>query len=149
MSQDARPPALGLLDVLVGSWTQLVSGHGDPSGIVGFEWSLDRRYLFQRTSLPPPFPESFAVMEYDVAAGGFRQHYFDSRGVTRIYQMTFTGSEWTLWRTEPDFSPLDFAQRFVSTIADDGRSVDGRWEQSHDGGTTWEHDFGLRLERQP
>jgi hypothetical protein len=63
--------------------------------------------------------------------------------------MTFGGSAWTLERTEPDFSPLAFAQRFVGTVADDGRSVDGRWEQSHDGGRTWEHDFALRLERRP
>jgi hypothetical protein len=90
-----------------------------------------------------------AVIEYDADAAQFRQHYFDSRGVTRTYRMTFTGYEWTLLRTEPDFSPLSFAQRFVGTLSDDGRSADGRWEQSHDGGTTWEHDFGLRLERQP
>jgi len=144
-----RPPALGLLDTLVGEWTQLVTGHGDPIGTASFEWSLDERYLFQRTLLPPPFPESFAVMEYAEEVGEFRQHYFDSRGVTRIYRMTFTGSEWTLRRTEPDFSPLGFAQQFSATVADDGRAVDGRWEQSHDGGTTWDLDFGLRLERQP
>ena len=52
-------------------------------------------------------------------------------------------------RTEADFSPLAFAQRFTGTLSDDGRAVDGRWEQSHDGGQTWEFDFGLRLERAP
>ena len=149
MSADDRPTALGLLDVLVGEWTQIVSGHGDPTGTMTFEWSLDERYLLMRSRLPAPFPESLAVIEYVVAADEFRQHYFDSRGVTRVYRMTLTGSEWMLLRTEPDFSELSFAQRFVGTIADDGRSVDGRWEQSHDGGTTWEPDFGLRLERQP
>jgi hypothetical protein len=149
MSPNDRPTALGLLDVLVGEWTQIVSGHGDPTGTITFEWSLDERYLLQRSSLPAPFPESLAVIEYVEAADEFRQHYFDSRGVTRIYRMTLTGAEWMLLRTEPDFSELGFAQRFVGTIADDGRSVDGRWEQSHDGGTTWELDFGLRLERQP
>jgi hypothetical protein len=149
MSQDVRPPALGLLDALVGEWTQLVSGHGDPTGTMTFEWALGGRYLLQRSILPAPFPESMAVIEYDADTAEFRQHYFDGRGVTRIYRMTFTGSEWTLLRTEPDFSPLPFAQRFVATLSDDGRSADGHWEQSHDGGTTWEHDFGLRLERQP
>jgi hypothetical protein len=63
--------------------------------------------------------------------------------------MRLTGSEWTLLRTTSDFSELGFAQRFVGILSDDGRSVDGRWEQSHDGGETWELDFGLRLERQP
>ncbi|MBO0847205.1 MAG: hypothetical protein J2P22_17525 [Nocardioides sp.] len=149
MSDDERPTPLGLLDVLVGEWTQLVSGHGDPTGTITFEWSLDARYLLQRSTLPARFPESLVVIEYDEAAGEFRGHYFDSRGVTRIYRMTLTGSEWMLLRTEPDFSELGLAQRFVGIIADDGRSVDGRWEQSPDGGNTWELDFGLRLERQP
>jgi hypothetical protein len=146
---DARPTALGLLDVLVGEWTQLVTGHGDPVGTLTFEWSLDERYLVQRSSLPAPFPDSLAVIEYDEVAEEFRQHYFDSRGVTRVYRMTLDGAEWTLRRTERDFSPLDFMQRFAATLSDDGRSIEGRWEQSHDGGSTWEHDFALRLERQP
>ena len=149
MNGDERPTALGLLDALVGEWTQLVSGHGDPTGSMTFEWSLGERFLLQRSILPAPFPESLAVIEYDEEAEEFRQHYFDSRGVTRVYRMTLAGSDWTLLRTEPDFSPLGFAQRFTGSVSDDGRSVDGRWEQSHDGGATWEHDFGLRLERRP
>jgi hypothetical protein len=144
-----RATALGLLDVLVGEWTQEVTGHGDPTGTITFEWMLEGRYLSQRSTLPPPFPASLALIEYDEGAGEFRQHYFDSRGVTRVYRMTLAGPEWTLERTEPDFSELAFAQRFVGTIADDGRSVEGRWEQSHDGGATWELDFGLRFERRP
>ena len=149
MTAQDRPPALGLLDVLVGEWTQQVSGHGDPTGTITFEWSLGDRYLLQRSTLPPPFPESLALIEYDASTGEFRQHYFDSRGVSRIYRMTLTGSEWTLWRTEPDFSELTFAQRFVGTISDDGRSVAGRWEESYDRGATWEPDFEVRFERRP
>jgi hypothetical protein len=149
MTGAERPLALGLLDVLVGEWMQQVTGHGDPVGTVTFEWALGDTYLLQRSTLPDPFPESLAVIEYDESVGRLRQHYFDSRGVTRLYLMMFSGSEWTLLRTEPDFSALPFAQRYAGTIADDGRSVDGRWEQSHDGGVTWEHDFGLRLERRP
>jgi hypothetical protein len=149
MTGQDRPPALGLLDVLVGEWTQQVTGHGDPTGTLTFEWALGNRCLLQRSTLPAPFPESLGVIEYDESQGEFRQHYFDSRGVTRLYRMRLVGSRWTLSRTEPDFSELSFAQRFVGTISDDGRSVDGRWEQSHDGGATWEHDFALLLERRP
>jgi len=149
MSEADRPLALGLLDVLIGEWTQQVSGHGDPTGTITFEWALGDAYLLQRSTLPPPFPESLGVIEYDESTSEFRLHYFDSRGVTRLYLMTFSGSDWTLLRTEPDFSELSFAQRYVGTMADDGRSVDGRWEQSHDGGQTWDLDFGLRFERRP
>ena len=149
MSGPDRSPALGLLDVLVGEWTQRVSGHGDPVGTITFEWALGDAYLLQRSTLPLPFPESLAVIEHDDAIAEFRMHYFDSRGVTRLYRMSLRGSRWTLLRTEPDFAPLPFAQRYVGTIADDGRSVDGRWEQSHDGGATWELDFAISFERRP
>ncbi len=54
---------------------------------------------------------------------------------------------WTLLRDEPDFSPLDFAQRFVGTF-DAGRdSIDGRWETSNDGGENWELDFAMVFTR--
>jgi hypothetical protein len=32
-------------------------------------------------------------------------HYFDSRGLARIYEMTLDGGVWTFSRTAPDFSP--------------------------------------------
>jgi len=144
-----RATALGLLDALVGEWTQEVTGHGDPVGTMTFEWALDGRYLLQRSTLPAPFPESLSIIEYDEPAGEFRQHYFDSRGVSRIYRMSLAGSSWTLLRAEPDFSDLAFSQRYVGEISDDGRAVDGRWERSDDGGQTWELDFELRLERRP
>ena len=146
---NARPTALGLLDILVGEWTQEITGHGNPVGTMTFEWELRERYLVQRSTLPHPFPESMSLIEYDETAGEFRQHYFDSRGVSRIYRMTLTGPSWTLLRTEADFSPLSFAQRFIGEISDDGRAVSGRWERSHDGAHTWELDFELRLERRP
>ncbi len=39
-------------------------------------------YLLQRSTLPPRFPDSLSVIEYDESTGGFRQHYVDSRGAT-------------------------------------------------------------------
>ncbi len=58
-------------------------------------------------------------------------------------------------RTEPDFSALDFAQRFTATISADGRTINGRWEIANEP-AQWEHDFDLvyrkitkRPEREP
>ena len=48
--------------------------------------------------------------------------------------------------TTPDFSPLDFAQRYTGTFSDDGTTIAGRWEIAHDG-STWEHDFDLTYTR--
>jgi hypothetical protein len=72
----------------------------------------------------------------------YLQHYFDSRGVARVYKMSFGDGIWKLWRDSPDFSPLDFSQRYVGSLSDDGNIVSGAWEISHDG-STWEHDFDL------
>jgi hypothetical protein len=56
--------------------------------------------------------------------------------------MSFGGGVWKLWRTSPDFSPLDFSQRFTGFFTDDGAVIGGDWETSADG-TSWEHDFEL------
>ena len=60
--------------------------------------------------------------------------------------MTFDGRVWTLLREEPDFAPLDFAQRYTGTVGDDGATIAGRWEIRHPG-RDWETDFDLSYVR--
>jgi hypothetical protein len=60
--------------------------------------------------------------------------------------MSIEDGVWKLWRDEPDFSPLDFSQRFTGTFSADGETISGRWEICHDG-ETWEHDFDLTYTR--
>jgi hypothetical protein len=146
-----RSPELAALDVLVGEWTIRVDppeewGVTDlPDARCTFEWALGGAYLVQRSQAPGPVPDAMAVFAVD--GDGYLQHYFDSRGVTRLYRMTLDDGVWRMQRTEPDFSPLDFAQRFVGTISPDGRTIDARWEVSHDGGAQWELDFALTYTR--
>ena len=78
--------------------------------------------------------------------GGYTQHYFDSRGVVRLYAMEFAGGIWKLERTEPDFSPLDFQQRYIGAFSDDGDRIDGRWEIKEPG-ADWRLDFELNYAR--
>ena len=145
--QPERTAALAALEVLVGEWTVEASFPGSPSGRVMFTWALDGQYLLQRSSAPDPVPDSLAVISVGDEADPYLQHYFDSRGVTRLYRMGVTDGVWTLRRTDPDFSPLDFWQRFEGTFSADKNRIDGRWEQSHDGGVTWELDFRLTYTR--
>ena len=141
---------MGRLDVLAGRWSQEVDAPGEPRGTRTFSWILGGRYLWEESVFEnPAFPESRSVIEYDEDTGGFRQHYFDARGVTRLYAMELEGTRWTLTRTEADFSGLQFSQQFIAEISADGRSVDGQWEVSDDGGATWELDFRMRYVRQP
>jgi hypothetical protein len=52
----------------------------------------------QRSEAPDPAPDSLAVVSVDPKAGAYTQHYFDSRGVVRLYAMTLNGGTWTLTR---------------------------------------------------
>jgi hypothetical protein len=112
-----------------------------------FEWTLDRQFLVQRTEIPvPEAPDSMAIIAADLEAGRYTQHYFDARGVARLYAMTLADGVWTLTRQSPDFTPLDFWQRFTATISPDGDTISGAWEKCFDG-ATWEHDFDLTYRR--
>jgi hypothetical protein len=139
------------LEPFVGEWS-IEAGLGEePFADVGaratWEWLPGERFLVQRWTVPiPDAPDGIAVIGLDESGEAFRQHYFDSRGVARIYAMTFEQGVWTLSRTEADLSPLDFAQRYRGVFSDDGSRIDGRWEIAHDR-ETWELDFELSYRR--
>jgi hypothetical protein len=131
---------------LVGEWTLEASLAPEMTGRCVFEWVLGGAFLMQRSEAPDPAPDGLAILAPDPAGHDYVQHYFDSRGVVRIYGMSFENGVWKLWRDAPDFTPLDFHQRFTGTLSDDGNRIDGRWESSDDG-SAWEVDFDLMFTR--
>ena len=44
--------------------------------------------------------------------------------MVRLYAMSFADGVWTLTRESPDFTPLDFRQRFTGTFSTDGNTPD-------------------------
>jgi hypothetical protein len=148
MNEQRPSTELAPLEPLVGEWSvEAIAPWAPPSDLRGrtvFEWMTGGNFLVQRWEVPvPEAPDGLAVIGPDPEnSGGYLQHYFDSRGVARVYAMTFDNGVWTLSRTAADFSPLDFSQRFTGTFGDDGRTICGGWELAHDG-STWEHDFDL------
>ncbi|CAN5175533.1 hypothetical protein BH09PAT1_BH09PAT1_7360 [soil metagenome] len=68
--------------------------------------------------------------------------YYDARGVSRIFDMTFNNGIWKSWREDSDFY-----QRFEYMISKDGNSIEGKGEISHDSGKTWDHDFNITYTR--
>src|SRR3954451_18947039 len=131
------------LQPLIGTWSLEASLGPDVRGTATFEWDLAGAYVVQRLGIPVPgAPEGLCVVSAN-PDGGYTQHYFDSRGVTRVYEMTFDGTTWTLLREKPDFSPLDFKQRYTGTLT--GDRIDGRWEIDRGGG--YELDFELNYLR--
>jgi hypothetical protein len=145
---DARSDPLTVLEPLIGEWILMAAFENVPPAESGarasFEWLSGGRFVVQRWEVPiPEAPDGIAVIGADPEReGGYLQHYFDSRGVARVYKMSFASGIWRLWRDEPDFSPLEFSQRYSGAFGDDGRTIAGAWEICHDG-ETWQHDFDL------
>ncbi len=147
--KDAAPPdAMAVLTPLIGTWRMLAGFAPDPAdapaAFTTFEWMAGRRFVIQRWEVDhPDAPDGMAVIGFDPVAGVYRQHYFDARGVARLYAMTFAGGVWTLERhaEEPDFS-----QRFTGRIDPAGSTIAGRWEIARHGGA-WEDDFDLTYTR--
>ena len=142
--------ALETLQPFVGAWDVSVTFPGaEPAGgaTTEFEFMDGGLFLIQRWTVPvPEAPDGIAVIGYDDGRGGLLQHYFDTRGVARVYAMGFEDGIWTLERTTPDFSELSFWQRFSGTFGADGDTIEGAWQICHDE-QTWEHDFDMTYTR--
>ena len=146
MTEHGLPETLDSLDVFVGEWRMTASLSPDPEdparARTRFEWLPGHRFLVQRWEVEhPEAPDGIAIIGADDA--GLVQHYFDSRGVARIYRMTFAGRVWTLERFA---EPPDFCQRFAGTFDSDGKTIVGSWESSSDG-EQWTPDFTLTYSR--
>src|SRR5512133_1310136 len=137
MDEANRPGALERLEAFVGERNMEASFA--PTGVTGravFEWMLRGQFLVERAEVPDA-PDSIAIVGLDREGEAFTQHYFDSRGLARLYAMTFDDGVWTLLRDAADFSPLEFSQRFTAEFSADGNTISGHWESSKDG-TSWE-----------
>jgi hypothetical protein len=143
---------LAALQPLVGEWRMSAVFRdlppSDADARVTFEWLPGQTFLVERWQIPvPEAPDGIAVIGADPESDcNYLEHYFDSRGVARVYKMSLENGVWKLWRESADFSPLDFLQRYSGTFSDDGKTIAGRWEISHDH-ETWEHDFDLTYSR--
>jgi hypothetical protein len=146
-NRSVRRAALERLEAFVGEWIEQVAIPDVPDGRMVFEWALDRQFLIQRSEIPhPDFPDSIAIIAVSQDEDAYTQHYFDSRGVVRVYSMSLRNGTWTVVRDAPDFTPLDFSQRFTGTFADGGRMIAGAWESSKDS-VHWAHDFDVTYTR--
>jgi hypothetical protein len=143
--QQPSNPALERLSVFVGEWDieiMAMSFQADKTAAVrghaSFAWIEGGAFLLERSEVPnTEFPRAISIMGPDDSAETYSMLYFDSRGVSRIYQMSLSGNVWKLWRDFPGFS-----QRFIGTFSDDRKIITARWEKSDDG-SNWELDFKL------
>jgi hypothetical protein len=139
-------PALKNLDILIGAWDlEGIWPHDPPitlHGRASFQWIEGGAFMLYHTQLDrPEFPGTTAIIGPDDAAGTYSMLYFDSRGVSRIYEMSLNEGVWKLWRNWPGFS-----QRFIGRFSEDQDTITSRWEKSTNG-LEWEHDFDLVYKR--
>ncbi len=142
-------PALGDLSMLLGEWAMEISNaHFLPSpsdtvkGYVSFEWVQDGAYLILRMgdkAISPP--AATWLIGRDESASNYTVLYYDSRRVSRVYQMSFADGVWQMWREAPDFW-----QRYEGKVSADRQTIAGCWETSSDG-VTWQHDFDVTYTR--
>lgn len=116
-------PALQPLRVLVGTWQTTIRHRLLPgstfNGRTIFEWIEGGAFLRMYTEVDhPDFPVGLAVISRDDAREGYVMLQFDSRGESRIYEMSLDGTIWKMWRDAPGF-----AQRTVCTISADGKTI--------------------------
>ena len=130
------------LTALVGAWKTTAPGM-KAEGLTTFEWLEGGGFLIERSTVArPEFPNSISIIGPTGADGGLQQHYFDSRGVARVYEMTLANGTWTLFREGPDWP-----QRYVGEFSDDGNTITGRWERGDRPGAPLELDFDLNFTR--
>ena len=111
-----------------------------------FEWWGDRTFLMHRSTFDhPDFPDSISVIGATRPGGGLAQHYFDSRGVHRLFDMTFDRGVWTL--TRQAVGPTDFDQRSNAKFSADGNTITADSERTDPGAHEMKHDMAVTYTR--
>ncbi len=141
-------PEMASLVPLVGRWTETIDAprylDAPAKGEMTLEWLRDENVLLQRSLADEPiFPEGVSVVIAEQGEETFTVHYFDSRGVARVFRMSFEDRIWKLWREAS--GPDDFDQRFEGTLSEDGSRIEGAWHRVEDG--EWLHDFDVTYAR--
>jgi hypothetical protein len=139
---------------LVGGWTTEATHPFLPGAAIRgsseIEWLEGERFLIYRSSYDhPDIPDAISIIG---DTDGLHMHYFDTRGVHRIYDVTVTDGGWEIAmdRDVPagSFASPDerFSQRMRFTFEDDDRTMTGKGRLSHDD-VTWEDDLQITYRR--
>jgi hypothetical protein len=151
-AQQAGPehnPALDDIQVLIGEWDMtlfqtafLPSPSDSVTGRASFRWVEEGGYVEMRQiAQDSGAPWAIWLIGRDESTGRYEVLYFDGRGSSRIYEMSFAEGTWRLWRDAPGF-----LQRFEGKVNEAGDTIEGQWENSSDG-RDWALDFKMTYSR--
>jgi hypothetical protein len=138
-------------DRLIGEWHVEGEIPIEPPMKVSGESKIERLgafVVFSSTAEPADVPDSLSVIGGAPDDEPQPMHYFDSRGVKRLFMTAVEGSTWKIWRAPgEDWNGPDgpgFNQRFIGEISADGTTIEARWERGMgDAGDEWELDFPI------
>ncbi|CAN5237266.1 hypothetical protein BH09PAT2_BH09PAT2_05970 [soil metagenome] len=138
--------ALTPLSFLIGKWNVEMVHTALPNPLKwvdSFEW-LEDSFIIWHWEGKNEVPKSTSIIGRNENKLGniYSMLYYDSRGVSRILEMSFENGIWKFGRLDSDFS-----QRFDGTVNDDRNIITGNGDASRDGGKTWEHDFAITYRR--
>jgi hypothetical protein len=105
--------------------------------------------VVRSTVRPAEFPDSISVIGGAPDGEPQPMHYFDERGVQRVYLSEVVQNRWTIWRPDDSWreSP-GHNQRYVGEISADDATITGAWWRGEgDAGDEWEIDFRLDYTR--
>lgn len=132
---------------LVGNWTSEATHPALPGtvvdGIANIEWLEGERFLIWRAREGhPDFRDSISILGN---TDGLRWHYFDSRGVHRLLDLTVIADGLEVGREVPASSD-DFSQTLTIVLAEGDRTMNGLARLSHDN-ETWNDDLAITYRR--
>jgi len=138
------------LSRLIGTWDTEATHPAFPGvvvrGTVEVTWLEGERFLVHRGRTDhEAFPDSISILGLtgrdrvgkpgkDGEEPRLAMNYFDSRGVSRVYEMSIDDTAWRWWRDTPGFS-----QRFTGTFKGND-VIEGVFDLNQDD-RTWKQDL--------
>jgi hypothetical protein len=140
---------------LIGEWRVEGEIPLEPLMKVSGEAKIERLgefIVFSSMSEPAEMPDSLSIIGGAPEGEPQPMHYFDSRGVKRMFLTAIEGSTWKIWRAPgEDWNGPDgpgFNQRFIGELSADGSTIAARWERGIGAaGDQWELDFPINYSR--
>jgi hypothetical protein len=139
---------------LVGDWTTEATHPQLPGVVIAgsstFEWLDGERFLILRSHYEhPDIPDAVSIVG---DTDGFHMHYFDSRGVYRVYELTIVDDGWAIamGRQAPTGSfasrGAPFSQCLTFRFEHGDQTMSGKGQLSHDD-VNWDDDLEIIYRR--
>lgn len=131
---------------LIGEW-KTIGTHpavsGEIHGRASFEWLEDGAFVIMHSEIidDTRFPKGVAIFGSDDEAQTYYMIYFDERGVSRTYDVSFRDGVLEWRRDSPKLS-----QRVTLEVADGSQTIASKGEMSQNG-SLWGPDLSLTYTR--